>query len=195
MRLGYIRVSKASATEQEQRVALRKGDVDENRIYADLAMRRKQKPGDDQTPERTKLLRATRPGDVVVVSSAARLALSLPDGLDVLTALGKRGATLHIVSTGQTHEWTERDAANLELVRAMVTENRQEITAKARAEADRRRVGPKLEGKLLEKARAAWFDPKLTEIQVVEKIGIPGRTMRNKFGKRGTPVFGRVSKL
>ena len=195
MKLGYIRVSKASPGENAQRRALRTADVDPDRIYVDAETKRKQKPGDDQTPERTKLLCAARPGDMMVVSSAARLVLSFVDGLAVVTELGRKGVALHIISTGQTHEWTQRDAENVQLVRDMVTENRSEITAKARAEAEKRRVNPKLEGSLLATARQLWADPRLTEKEVAARIGVPGRTIRSKLGRRGTPAFGRTSKL
>jgi hypothetical protein len=75
----------------------------------------------------------------------------------------------------------------------MVRENRQEITAKARAAAEARRITPKLEGDLLAKARKLWPDPRYTEAEVATIVGVPGRTIRRYFGKRGVPLFRKVS--
>ena len=193
VKLGYIRASKAGPSELEQRGTLLRAGVKETRIYVERRPKRV-KAGEDRMPVRSELInRSARRGDEIVVSSSARFVLDLVDGLKALEAMGKRGVRLHVVSTGETHEWTERDAANLALVRSMVRENRQEITAKARAAAEARRITPKLEGERLAKAKKLWTDPRYTEDEVAGMVGVPGRTIRRHLGKRGTPMFGKVS--
>ena len=128
------------------------------------------------------------------MSPPGRLATSADDALRMLAALGRKGAQLQIVSTDRTYQWDEAALAGLELAADTATENRAEVTAKARAAAIERRPAPKLSRKLLVRAKELWVDPKLTAAQVEAEVGVPVRTLYRRLGERGTPVFGKGRK-
>ncbi|MDB5358818.1 MAG: resolvase [Rhodospirillales bacterium] len=197
MKRGYIRLSKAGPSLEEQQAALRSAGIedftDEGPVYVDQPAKRKQRAGDVVFPQREECIKRARPGDVVIVASPGRLATSADDALRMLAALGRKGAQLQIVSTGRTYHWDEAALDGLELAADTAMENRAEVTAKARAAATERRPAPKLSGKLLARAKELWADPKLTAAQVEADVGVPIRTLYRRLGGRGTPSFGKRS--
>lgn len=129
---------------------------------------------------------AMRPaGDTIVIAQLSRLVFSLDDGLKILRLLADRQATLEIAENKRSYTWTLRDSENIELVQAMLTENRKAANAVARAAKSARSTTPKLEGATLRRARQIWSDPAISNVDAATQIGVPIRTLYAKLGKRG----------
>lgn len=201
MKRGYVRVSKAGPTLDEQREALAKAGItdfsDAGPVYVDMPPKGRRKPGADARLERrTDAIKGLRAGDVLVVSSPARLGTSTEDIMAVLAEIGRRQASVFDCSTRQTVEWHPQAAEVVAFAAAAETERRQEITRKARRVAAElgavRGAARKLTPKRRAEAQALWADVLLTAAQVEERTGVPVRTLYRLFGPRGTPHFGKV---
>ena len=66
----------------------------------------------------------------------------------------------------RTYRWDQAALDGLELAADTATENRAEVTAKARAAATKRRPALRLSGKVLVRAKELWVDSKRTAAQV-----------------------------
>lgn len=199
MKRGYIRVSKAGPSLEDQRAALARAGItdqsDGGPVYVDAEAKGRRKGGADaRLVERARALLSLRAGDVLVVHSLARLGTSTPDTMAVLGEIAMRGASLYLAAAGRALAWHPDAAEIVAAVADAERERRQEIAAKARrAAADMGAVrGPARSLALgrRQAAAAAWADVLLTAAQVEAQTGIPVRTLYRMFGPRGTPRFG-----
>lgn len=127
MRLGYIRKIKVGATEDEQRAAL--AAIGAGKITAEKIWKRKPKPDEDPTPERTDLIDILRPGDELCVFSALHLAVDAGDLFSVLAAVTARRATVYVVDMGDNFTADEKHAR---IAKAFTSDKRKARMAKAR---------------------------------------------------------------
>jgi hypothetical protein len=198
MRRGYIRISKAGPSREQQEDALRSVGLDDfsrdGPIYVDLPRKGALKAGQDPLPRRSEALRGLREGDELVVMSVGRLGLTTEDTMHALARLGAQGATLFEVESGRAYSWHPEAAEIAELAARSETQRRKERLAKMRAAANemgvRRGSATKLSRTQLAEAKADWASVALTAEEVSAKHGVPVRTLYRMFKARGTPLFG-----
>lgn len=199
MKRGYIRVSKAGPSLEDQRAALVKAGIADHSadgaVYVDAEPKGRRTPGADaRLAQRAAAVKALRAGDVLVVATPSRLGTSREDMEAVLAEIGRKGASVYDCASGRTITWSAEAAEAVAFVAAAETERRQEITGKARRAAAEmgavRGAAKKLTPKRRAEAKAAWADVALSAAQVQERTGIPVRTLYRLFGARGTPIFG-----
>lgn len=192
MRRGYIRLSKAGPSLEDQQEALRSVGVDDfsefGPVYVDL-IARGSRIGD--LPERARAIQSLEPGDELVVSNAARLGTTLADVLAVLQEVGRQDAVVLDVETGETIRWHPDAMAVVGFAQRADRYNRQEIAAKMRKE----RVAsgqlgsrPVKEWNMTEKAaRLLWADLTKTAAEVAAQVGASVPTLYRRLGDRGAP--------
>lgn len=194
----YIRIRRGGPSETDQVTSLKAAGVDMGEhapMYADgLTILGKRRPKLDQAdplPQRTWAIRHLRRGDVLVIHDEATLGLSLADVMAQAAAVGLRGASVLVASTGQTYRW-HPDAAAIGAFASRGGEQlRREATASGRAKAaERGFVGgrkPKLADPAI-RARALelWGDSSIPSEQAVADqllaefgLKISPRTIRN----------------
>jgi DNA invertase Pin-like site-specific DNA recombinase len=195
MKIGYMRESATGPTLAEQQALLRlAGIVDFGRdapVYVD---RRRKGPA-DSTPERGKMLRHLRPGDVVVIAKATRLGTTRADVLQAMAAITARGARIHDAGAGEDVQ------LHPDAVRTIAFAERAESGAKresaARMRARKVALGAtggrpeRLRGNTKAAAAAAWADLTKTARDVAVEFNVGVRTLYRLFGPKGTPRFGR----
>jgi hypothetical protein len=188
MKVAYIRTGKGLPTEAEQREALAAAGVTDAELaeaWVDRAPKRK--AGQPLFEQRKYLLGALRPGDEV---HAARPAIIAGGGeaetLAFLEALTEHGAVLCIASTRECCRWHPDAASGLALMRAARADERAMVLRKARAA----RRPEKLTPQQWKEAKRHWFDRAISEAEAAKRAGVSGRTMRRKWGARGTEPFG-----
>lgn len=190
MKRGYIRLSKAGPSLADQQKALAGagiGDFSEgSSIFVDQIPKR---GGRSNWPSRDRAIRSLDPGDVLVVSSAARLGTSVSDVLGVLLAVGERRASVFDVEIGRMIAWHPDALSVVEYAQRAEQENRKEVAATARAaQAETGRFGAapkKLDGEVLAEAKRLWADPALSGAEVAERVGVNVRTLYRRLGERG----------
>lgn len=195
MRRGYIRLSKAGPTLEEQQKALKSAGVvdfsEYGPVYVDVIAGGRRA---GELPERTSALRSLEAGDELVVASAARLGTTLADVVAVLQEVGKREACVFDVETGQTIRWHPDATAVVAFAQRADSENRREITAKMRKErvaSGRLGSRPVKEWKMSEKAaRLLWKDLTKSAAEVAEQVGASIPTLYRRLGERGAPILG-----
>lgn len=195
MRRGYIRLSRAGPTLEDQQRALQSAGIvdftEYGPVYVDgiSAGRRA-----GELPERMSALRSLEAGDELVVASAARLGTTLADVVAVLQEVGKREACVFDVETGQTIRWHPDATAVVAFAQRADSENRREITAKMRKErvaSGRLGSRPVKEWKMSEKAaRLLWKDLTKSAAEVAEQVGASIPTLYRRLGERGAPILG-----
>jgi DNA invertase Pin-like site-specific DNA recombinase len=195
MKIGYMRESAAGPTLAEQQALLRlAGIVDFGRdapVYTD---RRRKGPA-DATPERAKMLRHLRPGDVVVIAKATRLGTTRAAVLRAMADITARGASVHDVEVGEDLR------LHPDAVRAIAFADRAESGAKRESAARMRTrqvaLGAtggrpeRLRGNAKAAAAAAWADLTKTARDVAAEFNVGARTLYRLFGPKGTPRFGK----
>lgn len=189
MKRGYIRLSKAGPSLEDQQKALERAGINNFSegvsVFVDPPLKR----GDPPTwLGRTKAIQSLRPGDELVVSSASRLGTTMSDVLGVLRAVGERQASILVADSGHKVAWHPDALAAVEFAQGAELENRREVAATARAaQAATGRVGgaPKqLHGEALEKAKRLWADQSLSAAEVAERVGVTTRTLYRRLGER-----------
>lgn len=165
--------------------------------YVDC-MNRKPRPGEPAQPERDHVIGAARRGDEVWVARLGVVATVEDDALRFLAAVSDHGAVLCDATTGQRFHAPsaaqEHVSAGLRIAAAISADARAATLEKARRQRPKGKTGGKEEiaPERIEAARPLWFDHRLSEAEVEERTGIAGRTLRRRFGKRGTPAFGKA---
>lgn len=195
MRRGYIRLSKAGPSLEDQQKALANAGIDDfseyGPVYVDEVPKRRNAP---TLPQRFQAIRSLEAGDELVVSSASRLGTSAGDVLDAMRAIAERRAALYDAETGETVVWHPDATKVIEFARRAEGENRKEIAAKMRhsREASGKIGGApeKLSGAALKEAKRLWADATLSSAQVAEQIGVNVRTLYRRLGDRGGKQFG-----
>jgi len=195
MKIGYMRLCAAGPSLAEQEALLRQaGIVDFGRdapVYTDKPRRGPVAT----TPERDKMVRYLRPGDVVVIAKASRLGTTRADRLETLASITKRGASIYDADAGETVHLQP------EAIRAMAFLDRAESGAKresaARMRARQVALGAtggrpeRLRGNTKTAAAAAWVDLTKTARDVAVEFNVGVRTLYRLFGPKGTPRFGK----
>lgn len=195
MRRGYIRLSKAGPSLQDQQKALASAGIDDfsefGPVYVDDIPKRRNAP---TLPQRFEAIRSLEAGDELVVSSASRLGTSAGDVLDALRAIADRRAALYDAEIGETIVWHPDAAKLIAFAHRAESENRKEIAAKMRHSREASgKVGgapEKLSGTALNEARRLWADTTLSSAEVAERIGVNVRTLYRRLGDRGGKQFG-----
>ena len=160
--------------------------------------RRKPRAGEPPQPNRDYMVGAAREGDDVLVARLGVLATTREEALRFVAALGAHDCGLRDASTGRRYmirpEAAQDVADALRLAADIEADERRAVMEKARRGRKKGKTGgaPSPSPERLEAARPLWFDHRLSEAEVVERSGIKGRTLRRKFGNRGTPAFGRA---
>lgn len=201
MILGYIREDGAGPTKESQRDKLRAGGVnvaDPQAVYEDVSRQKKgrpvRKPADDPPPlkDRADLIKALRPGDVVVVASPAILGTGRKDIAAALRAITDKGAAVKDAATGQMVTMQpDAEAAFAFLERAegeRLARQLDEMRQKKLAMGAKGGRPQRMTAKRKTEGRKIWADMTLTAQQAADKIGISVRTGYRLFGTRGVPV-------
>lgn len=186
---GYIRLSKAGPSLEDQQKALAQaGIVDfsaHGPVYVDNIPRSRAAPS---FPQREYAIRSLVRGDRLVIACASRIGISSADILATLTAIAENGAQLCDAETGQTIEPTPEALQALRFAERAESDNRKETAAKMRQQrvATGRLGGApeKLTGELLAEARELWKDHKFSVSQIAERTGISRRTLYRHLGER-----------
>ncbi|MFC7557626.1 recombinase family protein [Pseudoroseomonas wenyumeiae] len=149
------------------------------------------------TPERDKMMRILRQGDMVVIAKASRLGTTRTDRLQALATITKRGASLYDADTGEAVQLQP------EAIRAMAFLDRaesglkRELAARMRARKvalgatggrpERLQGNTKAAGAII----CAWADITKTARDVALEFNVGARTLYRVFGPKGRPRFGR----
>lgn len=190
MRIGYIRLSKAGPSLEDQQASLAKaGDlasiyVDEvidGRLASDL-------------PERANAIRSLEPDDELIVSSSSRLGTSVRDVLSALQDVALKRATVYEVETGETVGWHPDAMKVIAYAQRVEIANRKEIADKMRLrreETGQLGGSPRKPWKVTEQlARELWNDLTRTAQSIAADVGTSVPTLYRRFGERGTPRGG-----
>lgn len=194
MRMVYMRLAPGLWTEARQREALGTYGATPEEMGEPWIDRGKPKHGDPG--ERGRMLGAMRDGDEVLVAQLGVLGSRDDDIIEYVRQASAMGAAIRDASTGERYYIPPycRDAADsaLRLVQAIKRSERGAVLSKARASRKAPAGKPKIPEDKLLAARADWFDHSISEAEFVAKRGISGQTMRRRFGKRGSPAFGKA---
>lgn len=180
MRRGYIRVRQGGPPKHEQMASMLKSGIDMEDphvpIYVDdLPVRRRQRSDTpNPLPMRSTAISTLREGDELVVYDAATLGLSESDILAAMGAVGRRGATLWIVTLDQTFTW-HPDAAEMSTLASDAGDRiklEKTVLARRKAVAMGLKGGrPELlTGRALEIAQSEWGNRQITAQQIADKI-------------------------
>lgn len=183
MLVGYIRVSKSdgSQTLEPQRDALLSADVEENRIYEDLASGRK-----DDRPGLNACLKALQPGNTLVVWKLDRLGRDLKHLVTIIDELRKRNVGLKVLAgAGAQIDTTTPNGRLFFGIFAVLAEFEWELIAErtraglAAARARGRKGGRprKMDRPTLMMAMSALSDPKANASDVAKRLGITTTTL------------------
>jgi len=194
VRLVYICERKGLPSPDQQRETLRAAGLTDEELADAYCDRCTRKP---EQPQRDYIAGAAREGDEVHVARPGVVATTQTDALRFLAGISEHGATLCVASTGRRYRVRPKAARDVHDGLSLAADIEQDST-NARMEKAREhkkgktggRVGPGDER--IRAAKTLWFDYRISEREFVERTGIAGRTMRNHFGKRGTPAFGRA---
>lgn len=127
MRLGYIRKIKVGATEDEQREAL--AAIGAGKITVEKVWKRKPKPDEDPTPERSTLIEILRPGDELCVYSALHFARDAGDLFSALATVSEQSASVYVIDMGESFT---ADSKQARIAKAFTGDKRKARMAKAR---------------------------------------------------------------
>jgi hypothetical protein len=196
-KLAYLCIRKGLPPEDAQRAALSAaglGCADLDEVWVDR-IERKLRPGQNPQPERIHVWQAAEDGDEVWVARPGVLASTMEDGLAFLASLAETGAALCIASTGRRYSQADptsviRFAADIaaDLRAATLEQARRKISG------TRRPRGSSFADETWEWAGDNWRNAALTQKQIEDRTGISGTALRRRFGKRGTPRFGKPPK-
>lgn len=195
MKIGYIRESASGPTLAEQQNALRSAGIVDFSSGSPVYTDKRRKGPAAATVERDKMLRALRPGDVVMIAKASRLGTSRADVMAVLADITKRGATLHDIEARedvQLHPDAMRAIAFAD--RADSGARREQLARMRSRKVALGAVGGRpeiLKGKAKAAAAVAWADLTKTAAQVADEFNVGARTLYRLFGPKGTPRFGK----
>ncbi len=198
MRLIYLCERKGLPTLDDQRAALAAAGITAEELaeaYIDR-VRRKPRPGEPAQPERDHIVGAARENDEVWVARLAVIATTRDDALRFTAAICDQGAVLCAAADGRRYrvrsEAAQDVADALRLAADIAADERAAALEKARRGRKPGKTGgrPEHDKAKLEMWKLLWFDHSISEAEFVARSGVPGKTMRNHFGKRGTPAFG-----
>lgn len=156
------------------------------RVFADDTPRR----SSASLPERAKLFRQLRPGDVIVIVAPevlGRGASDVADALAEITRISEGGATIRDLSTGAEFTPTANDGPALDFIRratdGAVRRRVDKANKASRGKAGKPRA---FKTKAIERAaKAAWLDPKEPSgTAVAKRFGVSWMTMHRYFGPR-----------
>lgn len=187
MDYGYIRLSRAGPTREEQEAALLAAGValDLGRsLFLDPVPKRGRTASYEQ---RDIAIRALRPGDRLVIHSPPRLGSTEADLRDAAAAVAAQGAALydcaagaevrHHPDAGRLIVWA-RDGAAL-AAKERLSRARQGIT--------KRGAPPKaLTPAKLKRARELWADLDRSVDSIAKQLGVSPRTLYRHLHKRGS---------
>lgn len=176
----------------EQAKALVDAGVPEHAIHVEeLPRTMRRKPAVERLTERAMAISQCRRGDKLTVTELSVVALSAPDLLNVLRALGERSASLLDLSDNQEYRWhseAESAAAALakwEIVRKEVqTRNARMMLREINKTRTIRGRLPALTDKQKVEARADWRNPLLSTAEIARKWKVSRPTLHNYFGPR-----------
>lgn len=186
---GYIRVSKAGPSLEEQIDFLRKAGCDDisvtgNLFIDDLARAR----AGDQLLERERAISGLQAGDTLVIAKASRLGVSASDIVEALKGIAIKQAHLLVADSGLEISPSPNSVLVLDFIQTVEDENKDEAITKmrqARLMTGNLGGAPKKYSKdVLESAKRLWGDPRYMVSQIVEETGISRRTLYRCFGER-----------
>lgn len=190
---GYIRITKAGATEAEQRDKLIAAGVESDHLYIDDT-RKPVRGGAADLNNRMHIVNDIRPGSRVVVTDLDRIGVSEKDIIEVVSSIMAKGAGVLDLATGDIFENLDAGQIMTGLVeKAAKAESRQKRgrMGKAREVLKSRKIKPgpppKLEGAAKLAAREDYDDVTKPIRAVAKAHGISPSTLRRLFGERGTP--------
>jgi len=168
MRRGYIRLSKAGPSRKAQEAALASVGIEDfseiGAIYVDGIPKASAKP-EDRHPQRAEAIRSLRAGDELVIASPSRLGATREDVLRAIKAIGERGASIYVMSTGASYRWHPDALGVAEFAALAESEGQAECTKKMRERKAQLGVSAGPPKRLVKgseswkKAAALWADP------------------------------------
>lgn len=176
MKIGYARVSTADQKELAQTDAL--SSVDCERIYIDRVSGKSR-----ERPELTKMLKALRQDDVVIVQRLDRLGRSLKDLISLLEQLKNQGVKfVSLVENIDTTTAVGELAFHIigaiaQFERRLISERTKSGLAAARARGRKGGRKPKMTPSDIRKAKAMLLDPNITKAEVAKHFGVSRPTL------------------
>lgn len=192
MRRFYLRTAGYGLSEQQQRGILASWglDADEDApAYIDGPAKKRRKEGEAALPDRERMMRSLRKGDEVVVAEEGIIGLTPDDTLRALAQIAEKSAVLVVARTGNSYAYEPRDALMADLLRDGEHQRKSRRAAFARQNNDQMGKGgvKALKGAVRDRAKEAWFNPKLSGAEVVKEFGVSRATFYNEFGPRNAP--------
>lgn len=189
MKRGYIRLTPAGPTENEQREALSQAGVDSVDVepaakIGDSAGRRH--------ALRDRVIQALELDDVFVIASPGCFGAGRADVLLGLGQIAMAGASLHVVSRAATIRWSPEAAAAAQFAAEAETEGAAWRARQARMARPSSRLGGRksnfIEGApAYAEAKALWADASLSAADIVRKVGVSRSKLYRAFGPRAGP--------
>lgn len=178
MDIGYIRLSKAGPSREDQEAALAAAGVVLD-IMASLYVEPMPKRGRQATyTERAEAIRALRAGDRLVIHSAPRLGSTEAEIRDAAAAVSAQGAVLWDCSAGVEVRHHPDAGRLIAWAQAGALLAAKERLGKARASITQRKPPLKaLRGAKLAKARELWPDTSRSVASIAEELGVSPRTL------------------
>ncbi|MBS0287099.1 MAG: recombinase family protein [Proteobacteria bacterium] len=193
MLIGYVRVSKSDGSQvlDLQKDALKEADVEEIRIYEDLASGRK-----DDRPGLKNCLKALQPGNTLVIWKLDRLGRDLKHLIHLVEDLKSKNIGLKVLAgAGAQLDTTTPNgkmifglfAVLAEFERELIVERTRAGLAAARARGRKGGRPRKMDKATLNMAMAAMADHKSIATDVAKRLGITTTTLYMYVNGDGTP--------
>ncbi|WP_158600857.1 recombinase family protein [Teichococcus wenyumeiae] len=190
-----MRESVAGPTLAEQEALLRQAGIKNFGRDAPVYIDKLRRGPVATMPERDKMVRYLRPGDVVVIAKASRLGTTRADRLQTLAAITKRSASIYDADTGEGVQLQPEAIRAMAFLDRAESGSKREVAARMRA----RKVAlgatggrpERLQGKTKAAAAVAWADLTKTARDVALEFNVGARALYRLFGPKGTPRFGR----
>lgn len=178
MDIGYIRLSKAGPSREEQEAALAAAGVVLD-IVASLYVEPAPKRGRQATyDQRAEAIRALRAGDRLVIHSAPRLGSTEAEIRDAAAAVSAQGAVVWDCSVSQEIRHHPDAGRLIAWARAGALLAAKERLGKARAGIKQRKPPPRaLRDAKLTQAQALWSDTGRSVASIAKELGVSSRTL------------------
>lgn len=174
MQIGYMRATGAGMTVKAQKAALSSIGLDVTDKYGPVYL-----------DDRNQAIASLEAGDVLAIASASCLGHPESDVLAALEAVGRRGAVVLDVETGETVKWHPDAQAPLAFAVRAGSTSRKAIAAKARAaRAATGNYGQKpfeWDRKTTDQLKSMLKSGELTRQGIADELGVSRATLQRKL--------------
>ena len=180
MLLGYARISTVDQNPVHQIDALRRGGVEEDDVYVDVASGAKA-----SRPKFDLVMKLLRDGDTLKVTRLDRLGRSVVHLVTLGAELRERGVGLHVIEQGIDTSTPEGRAmfGMLSVLAELIVANTRDGLIAARARGRRGGRRPRLTAPQSEVAQQLYDGGKHTVQQIADMFGVPRSTVYGHLDK------------